>query len=200
MVVAIIALLAALSGSAYALSINTVGPRQIKSKAVTSAKLADEAVTGAKVANHSLTGADIELSALGTVPDATHVDNAGNAATVDGHPAVCPGGTTLIRGVCFDSVASGPVTGVQTAAEECANRGGYLPTPEKLLRTRAVLELGDGNGTHAEFTDSYYANTSGGEYATSVVSEAGEKSVLAENEKHERVGTFQFICSYPLVR
>src|ERR1700742_5292594 len=99
MVVAIVALIAALSGSAYAaLGKNSVGTRQLKAKSVTSGKIANNAVTSAKVAQNSLTGADINLAALGTVPSATSAASAGNSNTVGGHAAVCPGGTTLIRG------------------------------------------------------------------------------------------------------
>ena len=51
MVVAVVALVAALSGSAYAaLGKNSVGTRQLKAKAVTAGKIANNAVTSAKVA------------------------------------------------------------------------------------------------------------------------------------------------------
>src|ERR1700690_3247488 len=98
MVVAIVALVLALTGTAFAaLGKNSVGSRQIKSKAITTGKLANNAVNGAKVANGSLTGADINVGALGVVPSATSAANAGNANTVGGHSASCPSGTTLIR-------------------------------------------------------------------------------------------------------
>jgi hypothetical protein len=71
---------------------NTVGPKQLKAKAVTTAKIKKEAVTtnkikksavnGSKVKDGSLTGADINLSALGTVPNATNAVNAANVDTV----------------------------------------------------------------------------------------------------------------------
>src|ERR1700742_2643163 len=104
MVVAIVALIAALSGSAYAaLGKNSVGTRQLKAKSVTSGKIANNAITSAKVAENSLTGADINLSALGTVPNSVNSTNSGNSNTVGGHAASCPSGTTLIRGLCFDA-------------------------------------------------------------------------------------------------
>src|SRR4051794_31075692 len=126
MIVAIIALFAALSGTAFAaLGKNAVGSKQLKAKAVTSGKIANNAVTGAKVAKGSLTGEDINVGALGTVPGASSPAAAGNANTIGGHAAACPGGTTLIRGVCFDSASNPAVIGVKAAADACAARGGY---------------------------------------------------------------------------
>ena len=61
---------------------NSVGSRQLKSKAVTTGKIAPNAINGSRVANGSLTGEDIKLSALGTVPSATSAASAGNANTV----------------------------------------------------------------------------------------------------------------------
>ena len=84
---------------------NSVGTRQLKRKAVTTGKLRNNAVNGRKVANNSLTGEDINLGALGTVPSAGTAGQAGNSDTVGGHSASCPGGTTLLRGYCFDSAA-----------------------------------------------------------------------------------------------
>jgi hypothetical protein len=198
MVVAVIALIAALSGTAWAvkqLPKNSVGTRQLKQKAVTTGKLANNAVNARKVADHSLTGADINVGALGTVPAAASAASAAEAGTVGGHAAACPGGTILIRGVCFDSAPGGPVKSPQEAADSCAARGGYLPGPLELYSTRNVIFLGDGTGTNFEFTDSYYANTNGAEYSTIVVDGTG---ALTEKE----VGPTQahYICAYPLVR
>src|SRR3954451_11185047 len=121
MIVALIALVAALSGTAYAaLGKNSVGTRQLKAKAVTAGKIANNAVTSAKVAKGSLTGDDINVGALGTVPNATSAASAGNANTVSGHAAACPAGTTLIRGVCFDSAPNGAAPNLKAAADSCA--------------------------------------------------------------------------------
>ena len=87
---------------------NSVGAKQLKAKAVTTGKIANNAVKSANVVDHSLTGEDINIRALGTVPSAANADQTGNADTVTGHAAACPGGTTLIRGVCFDSSSNGP--------------------------------------------------------------------------------------------
>lgn len=195
MIVAIIALIASLSGSAYAaLGKNTVGPRQLKAKAVKTGKISNNAVNGAKVANNSLTGQDINLNALGTVPAAVSAAHAGNANTVSGHAAACPPATTLIRGTCFDSASNPVASSVQAAADGCAARGGYLPGPLELYSTRGVLNLGTGVGTDSQYTDTYYANTSGVNYRTIVVNGTGAMTEQAFDSDAE------YICAYSLVR
>lgn len=196
MIVALIALVAALTGTAWAAKIgkNSVGTRQLKAKAVTSGKLANNSVTAIKVADGSLTGADINMSALGTVPSAQHADSAGDAATVGGHAASCPNGTTLIRGVCFDSASNAAVSGVTLAADACAAKGGYLPTPMELYATRGILNLGTGVGNDHQYTDSYYDNTAGSQYSTVVIDGTGAITRQAVTTPSK------YICAYPLVR
>jgi hypothetical protein len=198
LIVAVIALIAALSGTAFAafkLPKNSVGTAQLKNKAVTTGKLANNAVNGAKVANGSLTGADINVGALGTVPSAASAARAGEAGTVGGHAAACPAATILIRGVCFDASPAGPVATPQDAADACAAKGGYLPGPLELFSTRNVIFLGDGTADNFEFTDDYYADTNGGSYSSVVVDGTG-----ALTEKEVGSTTAHYICAYPLVR
>jgi hypothetical protein len=196
MVVAVVALICALTGTAFAAGLgkNSVGPRQLKSQAVTTGKIANNAVNGSKVANGSLTGSDINLGALGTVPSAVSATNAGNAGTVGGHAAACPGGTTLIRGVCFDSSPGPEVPNLQSAADACASKGGYLPGPMELYSVRGIINLGTGIGNDHQFTDSYYANTAGVNYRTVVVDGTGtitEQPVTSPGH---------YTCAYALVR
>ena len=173
---------------------NSVGPRQLKSKAVTTGKLANNAVNAAKVANGSLTGQDINVAALGTVPNATSALSAGNANTVGGHSASCPSGTTLIRGVCFDSQSNPVANTLKEAADDCAAKGGYLPTPMQLYSVRGVLNLGTGIGAEHQYTDEVYANTAGVNYSTVTVDGTGaitEKGIGSPS---------RYTCAYPLVR
>jgi hypothetical protein len=202
LVVAIIALIAALGGSAIAakhkklvLPKNSVGTRQIKSKAITAGKIARNAVTGAKVADHSLSGADINLAALGTVPQAQSADHAASADSLSGHAAACPAGTTLIRGICFDSSSSGPAPTVMAAADACAARGGWLPSPMELYATRSVLNLGTGVGSDHMYTDAIYNTPGGGNYRTIVVDGTG-----TQPSESELTAPSRYICAYPLVR
>ncbi len=197
MIVAIIALLCSLAGSAYAasqLGKNTVGPRQLKKAAVTTGKIANNAVNGAKVAKGSLTGEDINLGALGTVPSATTAASAGNANTVGGHAASCPPGTTLIRGLCFDSASNPVANSLQEAADACAAKGGYLPTPMALFSTRSVLNLGTGIGPEHQYTDVLYADTNGASYSTVTIDGTGK---IVEQEINQ---PSRYICAYALLR
>jgi len=196
--VTILAFIVLGGGAAYAatqLGKNSVGPRQLKSKSVTTGKVAPNAINGSKVANGSLTGGDINLSQLGTVPSATSAASAGNANTVGGHAAACPQGTTLVRGLCFDTHSSGPVNSVKEAADACAAKGGYLPAPLELYAAREVLNLGTGVGPNEQFTDAYYDNTEGGNYRTVTVD--GNGAIV----EHEVEGVpARYTCAYPLVR
>jgi hypothetical protein len=204
LIVAVIALIVALGGSAYAakkqIARNSVGAKQLKAKSVTTGKIANNAVTGAKVADGSLTGQDINLNALGTVPSATNATQTGDANTVTGHAAACPGGTTLIRGLCFDSASNPPADSVQDARDKCAAKGGYLPSPLKLYSAKGVLNLGTGVGSDRQYTDSFYDDTKTTEMdpvnnpSTIVVDGTGTMTEQAADDNAE------YICVYPLVR
>jgi hypothetical protein len=206
MAVAALALALTLTGSAWAAfgdgafrrnsrpAKHSVGARQLKAKSVRTGKIANSAVTGSKVAAGTLTGADIKLAQLGTVPNAREAGSAGTAGTLDGHSARCPAGTTLIRGTCFDLSLSGPVSGVKAAANVCAARSGFLPSPMELYSIRNVINLGTGVAPDYAFSDAYYANTVGVNYRTVAVDGAGktEEIPVESNAK--------FVCTYELVR
>jgi hypothetical protein len=200
MVVAIVALIASLSGTAYAaLGKNTVGSKQLKSSAVKTGKIANNAVTSGKVADKSLTGADINLGALGTVPSATNAGQVGNANTVGGHAASCPPATTLIRGICFDSSSNAPAGNLKAAIDSCAAKGGYLPTPMKLYSTRTILNLGTGIESDHQYTSAYYGDSKveppeGPDHRTIVINGTGAISEYDPDDPSE------YICAYPLVR
>jgi hypothetical protein len=193
-VAAFLALGGATAIAASHLEKNSVGSRQLKAKAVTTGKLAPNAINGSKVADGSLTGADIKIDQLGTVPSATNASHADNANTVGGHSAVCPQGTTLVHGICFDATANQPAPTLKEAADDCGAKGGYLPTPMELYSARGVLSLGTGVGTDHQYTDEYYGNTNGGEYRTIVIDGTGAISEAEINAPS------RYICAYPLVR
>jgi hypothetical protein len=202
MFIAVIALVIAMAGTAMAVKLkpHSVGSRQLQSKAVTTAKLADSSITTDMVAKSTLTGRNFNLAALGTVPAATHADKINDSNAVSGHAAACPAGTTLIRGLCFDSASSGPILGVKAAANACAARGGRLPTAQQLFSARNVINLGDGNGPHSQFTDSYYYDEF--EPFTLVVNSSDQKAVLNEDPSKgkEVVAEYEYICIYQLIR
>jgi hypothetical protein len=206
MIVAIIALVLATTGSAFAvkksvkLPKNSVGTKQLKPKSVTTGKIANGVVKSANIVDHSLTRDDINVGALGTVPSATSATQTGNAGTITGHAVGCPGGTTLIRGICFDSSSNPPVSSLLKARDGCAAKGGYLPTPLELFSARGVLNLGTGVGNDVQFTATYYDNTevenSGHQNAPSTITVDG-KGTLQEQSVDEEA---EYTCVYPLVR
>lgn len=196
MILAIIALVCALTGTAYAaLGKSSVGSRQLKAKSVTTGKIANNAVNGAKVADGSLTGSDINLSALGTVPSATNALNAANANTLAGHSASCPPSTTLIRGTCFDTTSNPEAPTLEAAAEACAAKGGYLPTPMALYSVRAIINLGTGIGTSHQYTDSYYYDPVGGGHPSTVTVD-GTGAIVQQSPTQPS----RYICAYALLR
>lgn len=147
--VACLALFVALGGASYAatrLPKNSVGAKQLKNGAVTTAKLKAKAVTGAKLkpgavgtaalANGAVTGAKVDVGTLGTVPSAAHAATAataGDAATLQGHPAgafVQGGGEILGNTVQLTlnqldvPILDLPGFGPLTASCETGNKGG----------------------------------------------------------------------------
>jgi FlaG/FlaF family flagellin (archaellin) len=199
-VISVIAIIVTLTGTAYAaLAPHSVSSRQLKPRAVTNSKIADSAVTGQQVAKTTLDGKDFNISTFETVPAATSAGSAANSSLVTGHAAACPAGTILIRGSCYDGAPLGPVLGVKAAAEACAARGGFLPSPAETLSLRGAISLGDGNGTNSVFTDSINANTQGVEYVTTVVNDTGAKYVRLENDQKEVTAEFHYVCAYRLV-
>lgn len=84
-VISLIALFAALGGSAYAaLGANSVGSKQLKRGAVRTADIRNGAVSTAKLKNGAVTGAKVNLATLGTVPSANTANTADAANAVDG--------------------------------------------------------------------------------------------------------------------
>jgi hypothetical protein len=174
---------------------NSIGTRQLQAKSVTNGKLANNAVTGAKVAEGSLTGTNINLSALGTVPQAANASLAAEAKKLGGHAASCPEHTLLIRGLCFDSSSNPQAPSLNAAAASCASKGGWLPTPMELYTVKGQLNLGSGSGTEKQFTDSLYGEVSQGNLGfTAVIYGAGQI------ERQEVNQPAQYYCVYPLVR
>ena len=103
-------------GAAYAashLGKNSVGTKQLKKNAVSTAKIKKEAVTAAKVKKGTLTGKQINVSTLGTIPNALHADSATNAVNAVNATNFSRFGTTGVVAKSFDnenvqSLADGP--------------------------------------------------------------------------------------------
>ena len=202
LIIAIIALIAALGGTAWAAGLKkgSVGSRQLKSAAVTTGKIANNAVTGAKVAKETLTGADIDVGKLGNVPSASHASSADLASALsdvsgEKRAAGCPAGAADIRGICFDKTLSAPVKGVKLAADACAAKGGWLPTPMELYSVRSVIFLGGGVPPDYAVSDVFYADPgTSSNYSSTTVDSTGATVIVGEKTE------VKYICAYPLVR
>jgi hypothetical protein len=201
-VIAVIALIVTLTGTAYAaLAPHSVGSRQLKPRAVTNAKFADSAVTTNKVAKTTLTGRNFKLAEFSTLPSAQTANSAADSILVNGHTATCPGGTVLVRGACYDSAPSGPVLGVRAAADACAARGGFLPSPGEALSIRGSVPLGNGVGSNSVFTDTYNANTEGVNFWTTVVNNSDAQPVADEDKVTKAItANYNYVCVYHLVQ
>ncbi len=96
LVVSVMALVVALGGTSYAafsVPQNSVGPRQLRKNAVTTAAIRGGAVTWQKIARNTITAKQINLGKLGTVPSAntagsaTNANHAADADNLGGSPA-----------------------------------------------------------------------------------------------------------------
>jgi hypothetical protein len=143
--IAILALVVAMAGTAYAgtqLPAGSVGTKQLKKNAVTTKKIRDGAVTGSK----------IDLSTLGTVPSA---DLANNALKLQGHPA-------------SDFAKAGALHGVTVVRTSLALGVGYhagyanCPSGEVATGGGTGLQGGSYSGHYIYTFDSGPTNASGG--------------------------------------
>ncbi|HVO55607.1 MAG TPA: hypothetical protein VMT37_14435 [Solirubrobacterales bacterium] len=125
-VMATIAVFIALGGAGYAaigLPKNSVGARQVRAGAITSAKIRRGAVTGSKV----------NVASLGQVPSAAQAGLATNANQLAGKPAGyysdgCPAGTSRVAKAICATGSRGATTYVQ-AIQECSEAGLRVPSP-----------------------------------------------------------------------
>jgi len=189
-------------GGATAFAAQKIGANELKANAVKTGKIVKEAVTTSKLKNGSVTtpklakdavtGEKANESTFGQVPSALNSTNAANADKVGGHAASCPANTTLIRGLCFDSVSNPAVSTVFAASDDCREKGGFLPTPMALRSTRDILDLGNGAGSNNQYTDAFYLE--GGSGTTVIIEDSGGFDAVSTLENEE------YICVYQLVR
>ena len=132
MVVAVIALIVAISGTAYAAG--KIGTKQLKKNAVSTKKIKDDAVTAAKLANNAVTGAKLANGAVGTVvrvgPDVTVGANTYGRADASCNPGerATGGGAFNESNVSTFSVTSSYPTTAQTPTSRPLAANGQTPT------------------------------------------------------------------------
>jgi hypothetical protein len=141
MIVAVIALVCALTGTAWAaLGKNSVGSKQLKKNAVTSAKIKKEAVTANKVKKGTLTGKQINLAKLGTVPSAQLANSIPPAEPT--HVVGSPGEPGFEGG----SANYGGEESIRT------NSVGFYKDHEGIVHLEGVAKAGSGASTVPIFT------------------------------------------------
>jgi hypothetical protein len=176
-------------GTAYALDgSNTVFTDDIVNGEVRNTDLATASVGSGKVIDDSLTGADIANGADGA--------DSVNATQVDGHSAACPAGTFAESGLCFDDTPR-PAASWTGASDDCATRGGMLPTADELRPTRRIpgVDLGVGDA-EAHWTSDIAEDDDGLGLSALTVRDNGGIPVNSAP-----TGTTQpFRCAYLLVR
>ena len=166
-VLGVIAIVIALCGSAYAFKL---GKNSVKSK---------------QIAPNAVKGVDAKESSFGQVPKAA------NAGKVDGHDAVCPAGTFLHAGACFDTAGRGNSdwTG---AILTCADAGGYMPSPSQLASIRAESGVDLGGAGNGSWADARYQDNNVNEAMTVLDNGTLEGVALA--------GPRGYRCAFALVR
>ncbi len=130
--VAMLALIVALGGAAYAVTVapkNSVRSKSVKNDTLKGKDIKDNKLTGADVKANSIGGPDIDEGSLAKVPRAADAD------TVNGHGAECPAATVEHLGWCYDS-AGNPENTLLGAMDECNAKGGNLPSLGQLRSIR----------------------------------------------------------------
>lgn len=154
--IAILALVVAMAGTAYAgtqLPAGSVGTKQLKKSAVTTKKIADGAVTGSKLADGAVTGSKIDLGTLGKVPSAALADN---ALKLQGHPAsdFSPAGALHGVTVVRTTLGTGP-----------AYHSGFANCPAGQVATGGGAGI-DGGGNQLFIYNSNPTNAAGSNIGT----------------------------------
>ncbi len=173
---------------------DSVGSRQLKAKSVTTGKIANDAVNGSKVASRSLTGADINVAALGTVPEASHAGLGGQlgktrrpgfAAAGQHHSDQRP----LLR---LGPEPGGPDHRNRQPTHATPKAGSFRPR-WSCMRHAASSASGRVSGRIRQFTNIIYGDTNGGNYRTMVIDGSG-----AITEAEINVPS-RYTCAYSLV-
>jgi hypothetical protein len=108
-------------GGATALAASKIGANNLKANSVLTGKIKKEAVTTSKIKNGAVTGVKVLDGSLSSV------DFVAGTLT-----PVCPSGTVLAEGVCFEQAARGAAAYVG-ATDACTLAGRRLPSVNELI-------------------------------------------------------------------
>jgi hypothetical protein len=204
LILSLLALVAALSGTAYAAS--KIDGKTIKPKTIPANRLKPHSLTAAQLAPGVLsapqapaaapqhvasadTAASAQTAAHAASADvATRATTAANAEALSGHVAGCPAGTAPAAGECLETAPSASTVTAPAAASACAAKGGQLPDALTLAAVGADLAEG------GEWTAQIPQVAGPGTYAVVTVASGGviESAVSSS--------TLPYRCALPLVR
>jgi hypothetical protein len=216
-VVALLALVAALGGSAYAAG--RIDGRSVKFKSLPGNRLKIGSVPANRLKPgvipppgpgivEPITGSQIDERSLGQVPSAAYADVAGsaqsavdaqtavnainavNSETVNGHSAGCGVGTIPFAGACWQTSASKSPVSAPVAATSCASQGASLP---EALQLAAFTQQADIKLESDEWSADI-ANVSGVDFYSviTVTSTGAINYALSSNTRNYR-------CVFPIV-
>jgi hypothetical protein len=133
-------------GGATALAATKIGANQLKANSVKTGKIVKEAITNGKIKNNAVTGTKVRDGSL------TAADLVAGTLT-----PVCPTGTVLAEGVCFQTTPNAAAT-YENAVRTCVSVHGRLPSVQELVgftlsvqALPAVEQSGDLFSTETEF-------------------------------------------------
>jgi hypothetical protein len=216
-IVALVALLAALAGSAYAagridgrtLRVKSLPGNRLKLGSVPANRLKPGVLPTGSGIVEPITGSQIDERSLGQVPSAAYADVAGAAQTaieaqtaldavnavdsetLNGHSAGCMAGTVPFAGACWQSSASGTAATAAVAAAACAAQGGSLPEALELaaFAHQPDIKLAEGEEWSNDLTNVSGLNVYG---VVTVSATSGVNFSLGTNTK-------QYRCVIPIV-
>jgi hypothetical protein len=117
-------------GGATALAASKIGANKLKANSVLTGKIKKEAVTTSKIKNNAINGAKVHDGSL------TAIDLAAGTLT-----PVCPSGTVLAEGVCFETAARAAAA-FNESVDTCTLLGRRLPSVNELIGfTRKVQAI-----------------------------------------------------------
>ena len=217
-IVALLALVAALAGSAYAagridgrtVKVKSLPGNRLKLGSVPANRLKPGVIPAAVATPGSepITGSQIDERSLGQVPSAGYADVAGyaqsaidaetalnavnavNAQTVNGHNAGCQPGTTPFAGACWQTSANQAAVTAPVAAAACAAQGGTLP---EALELAAFAQQPDVTLGASEWSSEIPVFSGPGSYGVITVSPTGQIDSTASTS----VRTYR--CVIPIV-
>jgi hypothetical protein len=214
-IVAMLALVAALAGTAYgagridgrSIKVRSMPGNRLKPGSVPANRL-KPGVLGPRISGQ-ITGSQIDERSLGQVPSAAYADvagiaqsaidaqtavnavNAENAATVNGRTAGCLPGALPFAGACWQASASEAAATAPAAAVSCAAQGGTLPEALQLaaFAQEPGVKLHEGSEWSTDVSNVSGLNV----YGVVTVSPTGDVDLsLASTARH-------FRCVFPLV-